>query len=120
MADRGPGIRRVGWRFGGILPAIAVYLIEILRLCVIRLQIVIADWPRRGDATVVAQLAEVFLPQAKECRAIELGVAAHVIVGVRMKLLAVLIEPGFFGVVMGIYVHNLGVPICLLAANIVP
>src|SRR5215469_8366486 len=104
MADRGPGIGRVGWRFGGILPAIAVYLIEVFCLRVVRFQIVIADRPRRGDSAVVAQLAEVFLPQAEKRRTIELGISAHVIVCVRMKFFPILVEPGFFGVVMGVYV----------------
>src|SRR5215813_5696543 len=98
MGDRGPGIGRVGGRFGGILPAIAMYLVEIFSLRVVWLQIVIADRPRRRDSAVVAQLAEVFFPQAEERRAVELGVAAYAIICVRMKFFPVLVEPGFFGV----------------------
>src|SRR5215470_7138331 len=119
MADSGPGIGRVGRRFGWIFAAIAVNLVEILGLRVVRLQIVIADRPRWGDPAVVAEFAEVFLAQAEKCRAIELGIAADVIVRVRMEVLAVFVEPGFLGVVVGVDVYNLGVPVCLLARNVV-
>src|SRR5215469_12460253 len=37
-----------------------------------------------------------------------------------MKFLAVLVEPGFFGVVVTIYIHDLGVPVGFLARDIVP
>src|SRR5215467_1936471 len=119
MADSGPGIGRVGRRFGWIFAAIAVNLVEILGLRVVGLQIVIADRPRWGDPAVVAQFAEIFLSQAEQRRAIELCVAAYVIVRVRMKFLAILIEPGFFGVVMSVDVYDLGVPVRFLARNIV-
>ena len=42
---------------------------------------------------MVAQLAEIFLAQAEQSRAVELGVAADVVVGVRMEFLAVLVAP---------------------------
>src|SRR5262249_31451622 len=108
-----------GCRFGGILPAITVYLIEVLSLRVVRFQVVIADRPSRRYSAVVTQSAEVLFAQAEQRCPIELGIAADVIVGVRMKFLAVFVEPGFFGVVMRVYVYDLRVPVCLLAGDVV-
>ena len=36
-----------------------------------------------------------------------------------MEFLAVLIEPGFFGVVVGVHIDDLRVPVCFLAGNVV-
>ena len=68
---------------------------------------------------MMAQLAEVALAQAKQRRAVELGVAAHVVIGVRMKFIAVLVEPRFFSVVVGVDIDNLRVPVRLFAGNVV-
>ena len=45
----------------------------------------------------MADLAEVLFAKAEERRAVELGVAADVVVGVRVQLLAVAIAPDLFG-----------------------
>ena len=48
----------------------------------------------------MAKLAEVALAQAEQRGAVELGVAADVVVRVRVERLAVLVVPHFLGVVL--------------------
>ena len=88
VADRGIRIGRAGRRLGRVDAALAVHLIEALGLGVVRLELVVADRPRRRDAAVMPQLAEVLSPQPEQRRAVELRVAADVVVGVRMQRLA--------------------------------
>ena len=71
----------------GILAALAVHVVQPLGLGVVRLELVVGDRPGRRDAAVMAQLAEVLAPQPEQRRAVELGVAADVVVGVRMQRL---------------------------------
>src|SRR5271165_2016726 len=119
MTDGGPRIGSVGRWFGRIFSTIAVHLIEVLSLGVIRFQIVVADRPSGRDAAVVAQLAEIFLAQPEQSSTVKLGVAADVVVGMRMKFLAILVEPRLFGVVVGVDVDGLRIPVRFLARNVV-
>ena len=66
-----------------------------------------------------ADLAKVLFAQPEERGAIELGVAAHVIIGVGMERLAVLVLPHFFRVVLGFDVHRPGAPVVLLPTDVV-
>ena len=61
VGDRRERIRRARRRLGGILAAGAVHLVELLRLRVVRLQLLVGDRPRGRDTVVVAELAEVLL-----------------------------------------------------------
>ena len=70
-----------------------MYLVEVLSLGVIRLKLVVTDGPRRRDTTVMAQLAEVALTQAEQGGAVELGIATDVVIGVGMKIVAILVAP---------------------------
>ena len=112
-------VRRARPRLGRIDAALAVDLIEVLGLRVVRLELVVADRPRRRDAAVVANLAEVLLAQPEQRGAVELGVAADVVVGVRMERLAVLVLPHFLGVVLRLDVDRPRAPVVLLAADVV-
>ena len=60
----------------GSSPACAVDEVELLGLGVVGLEVGVGDRPRRRDAAVVADLAEVALAQAEQDRAVDLGVAA--------------------------------------------
>ncbi len=64
MGDRRVQIRCTGRRVGGILTPQAMHLVEVLGLGVVGFHILIGDRPSWGDATVVLDLAEVFLAQA--------------------------------------------------------
>ena len=98
VAHRRMRIRRARRRLGRVFAALAVDMIQMLGLRVVRLQIVIGDRPRRRNAAVMPELAEVFLAQTKQRRAVELRIAADVVVRVRMQLLAVVVAPDFLGV----------------------
>src|SRR5271157_4752464 len=119
MTDGGPGIGSVGRRFGRILSAVPMHLIEILGLGVVRLQIVVADRPGGRDTAVVAQFAEIFLAQPEQSSTVKLGVAADVVIGMRMEFLAILVEPRLFRAVVGVDVDDLRIPVRFLAGNVV-
>ena len=85
----GNGIGRAGRWLGRVLAARAVHLVELLRLRVVRLHLVVADRPGRGDAVVVAQLAEVLRAQAVQRRAVELRGTADEVVHLGLEGLAV-------------------------------
>src|SRR5690348_16496942 len=73
-------VRRAGPRLRRILAAIAVHLIKVFGLGVIRLQLVVANGPRGRDAAVMTDLAEVFLPQTKQSRAVKLRVTTDEVI----------------------------------------
>src|ERR1044072_828253 len=94
-------------------------MVELLRLGVVRLKLVIRDGPGRRDSAVMANLPEILLAKSKERRAIELRVAADIIICVRVKLMASAIAPGLFRVVPRLYIHGAGVPVLLLALDVI-
>src|SRR5215216_5611826 len=112
-------VRRARPGFCWILSAIAVYLIQMLRLCVIRLQLVIADGPRGRDAAVMTNLTKVFLSQTKERCAVEFGVAANEVIRMRMQLLAVAVAPRLFGVVFTFEIYGARAPVLLFPRNVI-
>ena len=112
-------VRRARPRVGRIDTAFAVHLIEVFGLRVVRLELVVADWPCRRDAAVMADLAEVLFAQPEERGAVELGVSADVVVGVRMERLAVLVVPHVFGVIFRLDVDGARAPVVLLAPDVV-
>src|SRR5947207_15191574 len=65
------------------------------------------------------ELAKILLAQAKERGAVELGIAADVIVGVRVERLAVLVEPALLSVVARLHVDGERAPILRLAADVI-
>ena len=93
VADRRERVGRAGGRLGRVLAARAVHVVELLGARVVGLHLVVADGPRRRDAVVVAQLAEVLLAQAVQRGAVELGGAADAVVHLRLEGLAVAVVP---------------------------
>src|SRR4029078_10433237 len=63
---------RAGVRLGRVLATCGVDLVELLGLCVVRLEVVVGDRPGRRRAVVVDQLTEILLAKAVERRAVEL------------------------------------------------
>ena len=59
MRDRRERVRRARRRFGRVLATGAVHAVQVLGLRVVGLHLLVGDRPRRRDAVVVAQLAEV-------------------------------------------------------------
>ena len=119
MTHRLPGILCRGRRFRWIFATIAMHLVKPFRLGVVRLQIAVADRPRWRDSTVMAQLAEIAFAEPKQRWPIEYRAAVNVVVGVRMQVPSVLVEPCLFRVVVSIDVDDLGIPVCFLARHIV-
>jgi hypothetical protein len=82
-----------GRRFGGILTAGSVDLVELLGFRVVRLHLLVGDRPCRRDPVVVVKLTEVFCSQPVKRRAVQLGGAADVVVHLRLEGLAVVVVP---------------------------
>ena len=77
-------VRRAGPGLGRILIAIAVYLVKVFGFGVLRLELDVTDGPRRRDAAVMANLAEVFFSQTEESGAVKLRVTTDKIIRVRV------------------------------------
>src|SRR5262245_61742244 len=108
-------IRRM-W-FSRIFSTISMHVVKVFRLRIVRFQIIIAEWPRRRDSAMMLQFAEIFLSQAKQGGSIKFRVLTHVVIGMRMQVFAIFIQPSFFGVVMAVDIHNLWVPVALFTRN---
>ena len=91
---------RAGVRLGRVLAPRAVHLVQLLGLCVVRLEVVVGDRPGRGRAVVVDQLTEILLTEAVERRAVELRVAANEVVDLRLERLPFGVIPGVLGYVL--------------------
>src|SRR5215510_11796494 len=112
-------VGRAGPGLGRIFTAIPVHLVEVFSLGVVRLQFVITNRPSRRNAAVMTNLAKIFFPQTKQCCAVKFGVAANVIVRVRMQFLTVRVTPGFLRVVPGFEVNGARAPVVLLARYVI-
>src|SRR5262249_24224905 len=99
--------------------AFAVNVIEPVGLSVVGLKIVVRDRPCRRHAAEVTKLAEILPSQSEQRRAVELGIAAHIIVRMRVKLAAVGVAPLFFCLILAFEVDGPGVPVVLFARHIV-
>jgi hypothetical protein len=102
-------------RLGRILAARSVNLVELLRLRVVRLELLVGDRPRGRDAVVVLELAEVLLAKAVERGAVQLGRAADEVVHLRLERLALGVVPGVLRDVAVLDEDVLGEPVRRLA-----
>src|SRR5713226_9890320 len=93
------GIRAACRRLGGIFASLSVDVVQTLGVGIVRLQIVVADRPGRRKTAVMFYFSEVLRAQAEQGGAVELRIAADVVVRVRMQLFAVLVVPHFFRLV---------------------
>ena len=118
VLDRRIGIGRAGPRFGGILAALAVHVVQRLGLRVVGFEHVVAQWPCRGDSVLVPQLAKVPFAKAEQGSAIHFGVAADEIVQSGMKRTAVAVVPSLSRLVGGIDEDGLGIPVVSRARQI--
>src|SRR5689334_17242728 len=67
----------------------------------------------------MSNLAEVFLPQTEERGAVELRVAADEVICVRVELLAFVVAPRFFRVVLRFEIDGARAPVVLLTRNVI-
>jgi hypothetical protein len=70
VCEGGILVGRGGFRFGGIFAAIAMHVVQVLRLRVIAFEVLVADRPFRGDSAVMLHLAEILRPHTQQRRAI--------------------------------------------------
>jgi hypothetical protein len=95
-----------------------VHEVELLGLAVVGLELVVADRPGRGDAAVVADLAEVALAQAEQDRAVELRVTADEVLLVGPEGVAVAVDP-LLAAEVALLEEDLGaVPVLRLAGQV--
>src|SRR3954453_16691119 len=118
MGDGGiwkwPGARR----FGGVLAGLAVDEVEPLGLRVVGLEVGVGDGPGGRHAAVVLHLLEVALAEAQQRPAVDLGVAADEVLGVRAERHAVLVVPALAGDVSLAPEDLLGVPVLELTREV--
>src|SRR6185369_10896258 len=119
VTDRGMRIRSAGTRFCWILAALAVDVIELFGLRIVRLDIIVRNRPCGRDTGVMAKLTEVFLAQSKQRSAVKLGVAADIVVRVRVKFFSVHVSPLFLSLVLAQEIDGFRIPVVLLARHIV-
>src|SRR5215471_478398 len=67
----------------------------------------------------MTNLSKVLLPQPEQRGSIELGVAADVIIGVRMEFLAITVAPDFSCLIPAFGIDRLGIPVVLLTLDVV-
>src|SRR5512143_3046904 len=88
-------------------------------LGVVGLELVVRDRPGRRHAAVVPELAEVLAPEPEQRRAVELGVAAHPVVRVRVEILPLRVTPVLARLVATLDVHRPGAPVVGLTGYVV-
>ena len=120
VAHRRMTIGRAGRTFGRIDPVLPVDMIKMLRLGVVRLEVLIAQWPRRRDAAVVPDFSEVLLAESQQGRAINLGIPADVILNAGVKRLSVLVIPGLLGPILRFEEDGPGIPVVFLSGRYPP
>ena len=111
--------RRVGVLLAGralrrVLSVLTVHQVEVLRLGVVGLQVIVGDRPGRRDPAMVAELTKVLRTEPEQCRAVELGVPADVVVHFGLELVAVPVVPELLREVLPAYEHCVGLPVVAL------
>src|SRR6516162_9835893 len=112
-------IRSASGRLGRVGPALTVHAIQIFGFHVIRLEVLVTDWPSRGHTAMVTQLFEILLPQSEKSRAVEFRISPNVIVCVRVKGLAGRILPDLFCLVFAFDVYSLWIPVVFFPRDII-
>ncbi len=118
MADC--GIRK--WlrrgRLSRIFASFAVDMVKLLGLRIVEFHLVVSDGPRGRASAVMPDRTEVFFAKPEESSAVELGIAADVVVRMRMKFFAVAVPPSLFRLILALQVDSLAAPVVFLAWNI--
>ena len=119
VAHRRMRVRRARGRIRRIHAPLPVHVVEALGRGVVGLHVLVADRPGRRHPAPVLDLAEVLTAKPEERGPVELGVAAHVVVGVGVERLAVAVAPDLLGLVPALEVHRPRAPVGPLARHVV-
>ena len=111
-------VRRAGRWIRRVHAPLAVDLIETLGARVVRLEVLVGDRPRRRHAGGVLELAEVLAAHPEQGGAVELRVAPHPVVGVRMQVAARGVAPDLLRGVLALEVDRARGPVVLLARHV--
>jgi hypothetical protein len=103
------GLSRIG--AAEIIVEIAVGGEELFGTCVVGLEVGVGKRPSKRNAAFVVENAEVFGAKAKECCAVDLGLAADEVGLLGVKGLVIFVKPDIFGVVTVVQEDGAGVPI---------
>jgi hypothetical protein len=68
---------------------------------------------------MMTNLSKVLLPQSEQSGSIKLGVAANVVIRVRMELSTLPVAPDFLGLILAFGIDSLGIPVVLLTLDVV-
>ena len=96
---------------GRVLTAVAVHLVQLLRLRIPRLEIVIRQRPRRGHPIHMPQFPEIPRPQPVQRRPVQLRRPADEIMHLRLERAPVPVEPGVLADVLPLHEHRLRIPV---------
>src|SRR5215467_4324909 len=107
------------WRVRRIFSTLAVHMVKALRFQVVGFKIVVRNRPGRRSASIVADLAKVFLAQTEQRGPIELSVTTDIVVCMRMQLRAVPVVPHLLGVVLTLGIDGATVPVLLFPRYVV-
>ncbi len=118
VADRRVRVAGARRRLGGVFAAVAVHMIEPLRLGVVGLHVVVVDRPGGRQTAMVLDLAKVFLPKTKQRGPEEFGIAADVVVGVRMELIAIFVVPFLRGLIFPFEIDCAWIPVVFFTRHI--
>jgi len=104
--------------FGGIFALIPVHMIEPLCFSIVGFHILVTERPGRRDTAVMVNLAEVLFAQPKQRGAVEFGIAADVIIGMRVQLFAILVVPDFPCLVFSLKINGAGASVVFFSGNV--
>ena len=116
--DGGERIGPGGRRLIRVFAALAVDVKQTLRLVVVGCERGILQRPRGGDPARMLDLVKIALAQPEKCGAVDLGVAADIVVERRTEGLAAGVGPGLGRLVFAVDEDGLGAPVRLLARQI--
>src|SRR5215472_689669 len=106
-----------GW-LSRVAPALAMHMIEILRLGIIWREYIVANRPCRADTARMPDFTKIRFAQAKHRCAEHLGIAADIVVNHRVERLAVVVYR-LLRVIAFFLVHSVRLPVLTLAREII-
>ena len=111
VRHRGPGVLLAPSTFGRVFTMVAVHLVEPLGLRVVRLEIVVRQWPGRGQSVDVLQVAEVLGTEPVQRSPVHLRRTADEVVHLRLERGAVSVVPRVGRDVLPLDEDLVGIPV---------